>query len=169
GRPVPTTSPFLTLAERQVVNDAGGEILIQVDLREAPIETLPVRERKVSGANDAPQAIRKSRIVGSRVSVSDERVNAVPFALGLGFDLQRIVTRLPGVINIVDGGIRERGIGHAESRAIRTASQLVSRDGSAGGGRPDIDVIAELQKVGTARTGITGRYYDVSGYLLLHV
>jgi hypothetical protein len=118
--------PISALAERQVVNDAGREIMIQVDLREAPIEALPIRKGKVSGADDAPQPIRKASVVSSRISVSDERVNAVPRALGLGFDLQRIVVRPPGVIDIVDGGIRESGIGHAERRPIGTASQRVS-------------------------------------------
>ena len=43
------------------------------------------------------------------------------------------------------------------------------RDRSAGAGRVHVDVIAELQNVGTARTGITRRQYDLAGHLLLHI
>src|SRR5579863_1055990 len=47
SRPVPCVSPFPAFAERQLINDAGREIVVQVDLRKPPIQCLPIRERKV--------------------------------------------------------------------------------------------------------------------------
>ena len=89
-------------------------------------------------------------------------------ALSLGFDLQRIVVRPAGIVNIIDGGKLESGIGHTERRSIRTASQGVS-GGSAGAGRVHIDIISELQNVGTARARITHGQYNLAGQLLLDI
>ncbi len=48
---------FLAFAKRQIVNHAGREIVIQVNLRESPVQILPVRQREVGGADDASQAV----------------------------------------------------------------------------------------------------------------
>ena len=47
GDLVPVTAIFLAPAERQIVNDAGGETVIQVDLRQTPIQRLPIGEREI--------------------------------------------------------------------------------------------------------------------------
>src|SRR5579864_1107827 len=86
---VPVAPPFLPFAEGQLINDAGGEVLIEVDLRESPIEVLPIRKREIRGPDDTSQPVAETGVICSRIGVRNQRVKAMPRALGLGLDLQR--------------------------------------------------------------------------------
>src|ERR1700678_2651181 len=59
---VPRTAKRLALAKRQVIKDAGGKIVIQVDLREAPIRLTCTGERPVSGTREGAIAIGHSGV-----------------------------------------------------------------------------------------------------------
>ena len=49
-RAIPRTAIGFTFAEGQLINYAGGEIMIQVDLRQAPVQLLPSRQGIISRA-----------------------------------------------------------------------------------------------------------------------
>ena len=50
GDVTPSASKLLAPAERQVVNDASREAVIEIDLRQRPIQFLPIRKREVGRA-----------------------------------------------------------------------------------------------------------------------
>ena len=75
------------LAERQIVDDAAGEAVIEIDLRQRPIEVLPVGQREVGRAQLRSQAVGQAVVVGARVGVGNQRVKAVLGRLGLRLDL----------------------------------------------------------------------------------
>src|SRR5580704_4893439 len=75
----------------------------------------------------------------------------------------------PRIIDTIDFGEREGGIGNRKCRTVWSASQRVSLNRSARAGRAHVDVISEFQNVGTAGAGITSRHNDAPWQLLLHV
>jgi hypothetical protein len=57
GQVTPIVAVLLTSTEGQVIDNAGGEIIVEVDLRGPPIERLPIGQREVGGAQFGTQAI----------------------------------------------------------------------------------------------------------------
>ena len=49
GHVVPIAAELLSAAEGQIVNDAAGEAVVEIDLRQAPIQALPVGKREIMG------------------------------------------------------------------------------------------------------------------------
>src|SRR5271155_2843719 len=103
GRAVPVSAEHFASAERQVVNDAGGEVVVEVDLRQAPIQLRPVRKREIGRTQQRTQTVGEAIIVGVRIGITNQSVEAVPGRLGLGLDLQRVVSGLAEVAELQYG------------------------------------------------------------------
>ena len=84
---VPIVSPLPAFSQWQIVDHTGSEVVIQVDLREPPVQSLPSRKWEVRRPDDTPEAVSEPGVIGSRVGVSDQRVETVSRTLRLGFDL----------------------------------------------------------------------------------
>src|SRR5271165_7002442 len=150
----------------QLVNHAGDEIVVEVDLRQRPVQLLPVGQGEVRGAYRSAQAVRKAVVIGARKGISHQGVNAVFRTLGLRFDLKRIVVGAALVDRGGNGGERIRSIGPVGGSS---ASQSVPGDGSASAGRRNVDVVAVDQDMRAARAGVANREHDVAGNFLLHI
>src|ERR1700688_712243 len=93
NRSTPVAAEMPSLTERQIIENAGGKDIVQVELRQSPIQLLRTRERPIECARIAAQTVRKTGIESAGPSVANQRVQAVPSTFGLGFHLERIVTR----------------------------------------------------------------------------
>ena len=91
-------------AEGQIVDDAGGEVVVEIDPGKSPIQFVPIGKRKVGGTIIGTQTIGKPRVVSARVGVANQGVDSVTGALGLGLNLQTIV-----VSEALVGGSRNSG------------------------------------------------------------
>ena len=94
---IPSIAELLAFAERQVINDATREVVIEVDLRQPPIELLLIREREIRRTQQGTQTVGQAIIVGARIGVTKQSVQSVPVRLSLGFDLQRVVSCLADI------------------------------------------------------------------------
>src|ERR1019366_3165494 len=103
GRAIPVTAELLAPAERQIVNDATREIIVEVDLRQTPIQLLPIRKREIGRTQQGTQTVGEAIIVGARIGVTKQSVEAVPGRPGLGFDLQRVVSGVAEVAELQHG------------------------------------------------------------------
>ena len=59
-RTVPIIAKALALSERKVVDDAGGEVVIELNLRQSPVGILGSRQREICAAGAGSYPIRKS-------------------------------------------------------------------------------------------------------------
>ena len=58
---IPTAAELLSAAEGQIVNHAAGEAVIEIDLRQGPIQLLPVGKREKGGAESRNPGRRITR------------------------------------------------------------------------------------------------------------
>src|SRR5271168_3436423 len=102
-----------------------------------------------------------------RVGVSDQSVEAVPWRLGLGLDLQRVIG-CPANIAEKRNGV-ESAIWRHVRRSAGQAAERVARHRAASRWTVGVEVIAGHQDVRAARTGITGGEHHVAGQLVFDV
>jgi len=170
GDAVPTAAKGFTLAKGKVVNDAGTEVVVEIDLREGPIQLLPVRERIVGGAKSGTQAVAEANVVGTGISITDQSVDAVARALSFGFDLKPVVMGHALVGDVGDGVEREiGGVRGSHSSSARPAANGVAGNVSACHGGGNVEVIAIDENVVTAGTCISGCEHDITRQLTLDV
>ena len=70
----PRAAEALAFPERQVINHASCEVVIELDFRESPIRFRGPRQGPVGSARAGTEAIRKSRVEVSRIGVPQEGV-----------------------------------------------------------------------------------------------
>src|SRR4029077_10384724 len=100
GDLIPVTSILLAPAERQVVNDASREAVIEIDLRQRPVQFFPIRKWEVGRTQQRAKTVGQAIVVGMRISITNQSVKAVLRGLGLGFDLQRVVSGLAEIAEL---------------------------------------------------------------------
>lgn len=90
-RAAPVAADGLAFAEGQVIDDAGGELLIKVYLRQTPVRSRGTGQRPIGRAAGGTETVRITRVERMGPSVPEESVKTVPCALCLGFDLKRVI------------------------------------------------------------------------------
>src|SRR5580700_2428227 len=98
GGSAPVAAEPLALAEGQVIKDAGGKTIIEVELRQAPIEPRGPGQRIIKRAGVSTQAVSQTGIEISRIGIADQSVQPVPGALGFSLDLEGIVPGCPDAV-----------------------------------------------------------------------
>src|ERR1700676_109544 len=96
-------------------------------------------------------------VIGSRICIANQSVNAIPGTFCFRLDLQRIVVSPAEVIDAVDVGERKIWKGERHECSARPATQGVTcycrRATRARRGRVYIDIVPEVENVRAARTG----------------
>src|ERR1700722_5908213 len=69
-RAAPIATEMLALAKWEVVKDAGGELIVEVELRQPPIRFLRSGEWPVHGTRKCPQTVGEAGIEGARVGIA---------------------------------------------------------------------------------------------------
>src|ERR1700728_2422258 len=170
GHTIPAASEFLPFAKRQIIENAGGELVVEIDLRKAPIQFLSPGQWPVHGTGKRTYPIRKTRIERSRIGIAQQCIKPVPRVL-LGLDLEGVVVSPAVVTVVINGGelaVRSRKISSA-----RTAPQRVTRlrvwPSGAGRRRTDVLVKAVVEDVCAASPSITGGHNYFARQLVLEV
>ena len=105
-RAAPLAAELLTPTKRQVVNHAGGEIMIELNLREAPVcfcrpGKRIIRSAAGTGATRA-KIVRESTVEIPGIRITQQCVDPMSRALRLRLDLERIVSRGTRVLGVED-------------------------------------------------------------------
>src|SRR5207302_9371206 len=100
--PGPIAAEPLSFPERKVIDDTGGETMVELDLRERPIGLRRSRQRIICGTSASAQATGEAATKSAPVSVTKESVKAMPHILGLGFHLKGIIASRTNVIDVLD-------------------------------------------------------------------
>src|ERR1700733_15547715 len=80
----------LAFAEWEFVKDAGSELVIEVDLRQAPICPGSSGQRPVSRTRGCACAVREAGVKGARPGVAEQSVQTMSDTLRFSLDLQRV-------------------------------------------------------------------------------
>ena len=172
---VPVASKALAISERQVVNHAGCEVVVEIDLGERPVQLAPIGQGIVGSPDRTSNAIGEAIVISTGVGVANQGVEAMTRVLGLRLNLQRIVMSAALVGDVGDRGERKirklRRLG--EERAARTAAKCVTsgslRAAGAGVRRGDVEVVAVNEDVRTPSARIADGKNDITGNLVLDI
>src|SRR6267378_3170030 len=124
-RATPAAPELLALPERQLVGDAGGELVIQVERGKRPVQLLISRQREIGCSGERTQAVGHTRVKRTRVGVAQQGVEPLLDALRFSLDLERVVVCLTDVVVIGDRKWeQERRCSplRSKGRATRTAT-----------------------------------------------
>src|ERR1035438_2924149 len=163
-RAIPVPPEVLTLAEGQIVENAGGEAVIQIQLRKTPVELLGSRERTLQGAGVGAQAVGHARIEGARPRIAEQCIETMPGALGLSLYLQRVIASIPYAV-VAGNGLKKS----CKWKCSKTATQGVAADHTARAGLIEVFVFLTDENVLAVRAGVSDRQHNVPGQLALNV
>src|ERR1700722_6379713 len=139
GDPIPVASILLAPAERQIVNEAAGETVVEVDLRQCPIQFLPIWKWEVGRAQQRAKTIGEAIIIGVRIGITDQGVKTILRGLGLGLDLQRVVSGFAKIAELQDSVADPKR--RYKSCATGRTSERVTSNGAAGSRANPVRVI----------------------------
>src|SRR5580765_2983050 len=88
---IPSASKLFPATEWQIVQHTCCELMVQLDLRESPIQLVSSRQRPIGRADIAAQSVRQSAIEVSCICIPQQRVQSMPHTLCLSLRLQRVV------------------------------------------------------------------------------
>src|SRR6202041_573361 len=147
GGAAPAAAILLAFAERQVIEDAGGKTVIEVQLRQAPIQLRSARQRVIERTWVRAETVGQAGIEIARIGIADQSVETMPRALGLGFDLQGIITG--GTDAVIDvntlKGPSSRLVPRVREVSKAAAQRVARREiCAAGAGAGIIEVFVEL-------------------------
>ena len=75
GSPIAAEPP--TPAEGKIIDHAGREAVVEIDLRQRPVQLLPIGERKIWRAEQRAQTIGQPIVVCMGIGVGDEGIKPV--------------------------------------------------------------------------------------------
>src|SRR5437016_1357851 len=130
NRTTPPAAKLLAFAKRQIVGNASSERVVQVKVRKSPVQLLVARQWEVGRSRERAQPVRQSGIEGTGIGVPKQSVESMSNALGLRFDLQRIVVRFPYIVVVRNRKWEQEGRRappRRKSGSARPASQGISR------------------------------------------
>ena len=162
-RTSPAAAELLAFAEGQVIEHAGSEVVVELDLRQAPVCSRRSWQGPVGHAGAGTQTIVESGVEIARVRVAQEDVKSVLGTLGLGLHLERIVPSRARVGRGGDCGKR------AERRGGNSAAKCIAGYEPACGGGRHIQVTTVHQDAMTARTRISDRQHDTAGQFVFNI
>src|SRR5262249_25638415 len=87
-QPVPVVAELPASSKRQIVQDAGRKVVIQIDLRQTPVEVFPVGQREVRRARQRAETITQAVVIRLRIRVAEERIQTVLRRLRFRLNLQ---------------------------------------------------------------------------------
>src|SRR5713101_5595503 len=162
-RPAPAAAELFAFAKGKVIEHAGSEVVVELDLRQAPVCSRRSRQGPVGHASAGTQSVVESRVEIARVRVPQKDIESVPGALGFRLHLERIIPSRTGVGGGSDGGEwAERGRGNSTAKRV-------TRHNAACGGRGHVQVAAVHQNVMTASARIPHCQHNTAGQLLFNV
>src|SRR5579864_3457333 len=130
NRTTPPAAKLLAFAKRQFVSNTGSELMVEIKGRQRPIKLLISRQREVGRSRERAQPVRQSGIESTGIGVPKQSVESMSNALGLRFDLQRIVVRFPYIVVVRNRKWEQEGRcapPRRKSGSARPASQGISR------------------------------------------
>src|SRR5215469_5521437 len=91
GCTAPVAAKVLALAKRQVVQNAGGKVVVEIELRHAPIQLAVTRQGIIQCPRIRAEAIGHAGVERTRPGIAEQGVEAVARALGLPLRLEGVV------------------------------------------------------------------------------
>src|ERR1700674_797204 len=122
-------------------------------------------QRIVCHPRAATQTVVEPAIKRARVGVAGQCVEAMPHALGLSFDLERVIMSQPGTYAARNHG----GEGSARRRCDNPATQSVPRNDAARARLSNVHIHAIHQDVMGSRSGVPSRDHNISRHLTFNI
>src|SRR5690348_13970023 len=80
-RPGPIAAEVFAFSKGQVIQNAGSKVVVQIQLREAPVELRASGKRIINGSRISTQPIRHTGVEGSRPGIAQQGIKSVTCAL----------------------------------------------------------------------------------------
>ena len=160
GSSAPIAAETLALTKGEIIENARGELVVEVELREAPVQFLTAGQRPVHCAGQSSESVGKPGIESAGIGIAQESVQAVVGAL-LSLNLKRIVAGPANVI--VVGNCSELAVRCSESFPAGATAKSVTGDDATRGRRSHVLVQSVHQDVGAAGAGVADGQHDLTG------
>src|ERR1700682_40968 len=82
----PVAAEVLPFAKGQVIQDTRGEVVVQVQLRQSPVQFRASWKRVIDRSRIRTQTVRHAGVEGPRPGITDQRIKPVACALSLRFE-----------------------------------------------------------------------------------
>lgn len=155
----PRAAELLTPTKGQVINYAGSEIMIELNLRQCPVCFCRSGKRIICGAGARAKIVRESTVEIPGIRITQQGVKPMSRTLGLRLDLERIVSSRTCILEVEDERVLVWGI--CRRRCAQATAQSVIGDRTTCIGRGYVQVHPVDQNMCAVRPRITEREENI--------